>query len=331
MKRILLFSFLIIANIAMGQGINNLIEEGVKYHDLGRYNEAISMYEKALKLDKNSAIAKYELAYTYMALERYDDAIKLLKSVVKKPNDYQKMSYVLLGTCLNLSGKSKKAIKEYKKGLKAYPKNYLLNYNLAIVYLGLEDFKNVEKHAIEAINDNNGHGSSHLLLHLIWKEQGEKVKAFIPLYFFLFVEPASSRSLEYYNTLNVMINSGVEMVDTTISINISSTVSDEFMLAEMMLGMLVAQKYAEDEEKTELENFADISGSIFDFLGDMNEGKQGFFWDFYVPFFYDMAKTENYEAFCYYISQSKFEKDVDEWLENNPDSKEKLILWIKAP
>ncbi|NLN74107.1 MAG: tetratricopeptide repeat-containing protein, partial [Bacteroidales bacterium] len=49
MKKILLFSFLIIANIAMGQGINNLIEEGVKYHDLGRYNEAISMYEKALK------------------------------------------------------------------------------------------------------------------------------------------------------------------------------------------------------------------------------------------------------------------------------------------
>ncbi|MCL2101892.1 MAG: hypothetical protein FWH22_09310, partial [Fibromonadales bacterium] len=106
----------------------------------------------------------------------------------------------------------------------------------------------------------------------------------------------------------------------------------EFSAAEMMLAMLEASNSLEkNKDKTPEELFVNNSESFFSTLGVLKENgkkKSNIWWDFYIPFFYDLAKSEYIDVFCYYISISSNEKAI-EWLETNDDRFEDFGKWIK--
>lgn len=314
--------------------IKQLVGEGVALNDQGKFNDAILKYKAALKIDKNSPIANYELAYTYLATRQYDLAIKHSKIVLKEAKgeneNIKHGAYVVKGSSEDLMGKPKNAIKTYEEGISKFPASSLLNYNLGLTCYNVQDYQKAEEATIRAVQISPNHGSSHLLLSSIMLDQNQRIKAILPLYYFLMVEPSSKRTVSSYQRLLELLNMGVTRKDDkNISIILpSNDINDGYSTIETMLGFLAAAKYTEEgEKKTEYEQFASITSSVFSLL-DEKELKKDFWKDFYVTKYKSLSDSTNVEAFCYFISKCMNDELVDKWISENPDKMKSLEEWM---
>jgi len=324
---------LLVSNIfGQNEKLNELISQGVAFHDQGKYEDAIMKYKQALEIDKNSTLANYELSYTYFSSGKYEEAIKYSTNVIKQNSDNLHPAYIILGSSLDLTGKAKDAIKIYEEGVKKFPDSYLLYYNIALTCYNQKEYDKAEKAAINAITIKPTHGSSHLILSVIMRDKGQRVKSILAMYYFLLLEPNSNRSLINYNSLKKQLGQGVERKDEK-NINVSipfSSKSDDFGAAEMTISLLEASKYTEENKnKTEMEIFIENNKSIFAILAELKKENKGFWWDFYVTKFYDLKQSDNYEAFSYYISQSTNNDIIKKWITENPAKMNTLTNWIK--
>lgn len=63
-----------------------LVAIGQVYFRQNKYQEAIESFEKALQLDKNYVVTFSNLAYTYMALKEWNNAIQSFRMILNYPN-----------------------------------------------------------------------------------------------------------------------------------------------------------------------------------------------------------------------------------------------------
>ena len=73
--------------------------------------------------------------------------------------------------------------------------------------------------------------------------------------------------------------------------------------------------------------FAENNESIFKILGELKKDNTGFWWDLYVPFFYELANQNLTKSYSYYISLSKGE-EVTNWIEENDEEFERFKHWL---
>ncbi|NJK95515.1 MAG: hypothetical protein HC905_11970 [Bacteroidales bacterium] len=209
----------------------------------------------------------------------------------------------------------------------------MLNYNLALTALNIREYEVSEAAAIRAINAKPVHGSSHLVLAGIMQEKQENVKAILPLYYFLMLEPKTERSAPNLKSLKAMLISGVkEKSANNINLNLSSASLKDTVwgAAEMMLGLTGANRYTDEgRKKTEMEYFIQTTHDLFSFLGEIRKNNTGHWWDLYVSRFNNLVETNNCEAFCYYISQSENSPEIKSWIINNPDKIAAFQEWLK--
>jgi tetratricopeptide (TPR) repeat protein len=312
--------------------IRELVSQGTELHDQGKYDEAISKYKAALDIDMNSTMANYELSYTYMATGQYENAIKFSKKVLDQNTNNQHEAYIVLGSSLDMLGKPDKAIKAYEEGLTKFPESNLLNYNLALTLFNQKEYDKAENAAINAVLAKPTHGSSHIILSAIMQSKGERVKALLPLYYFLMLEPNSRRSTRNYNSLRNLLGQGVEMKsDKKINVTVPFSASKDsvFGAAEMMVSLIEASRYTEESKgKSDMESFIETNSKFFGILGELKKENKGIWWELYVPKFYDLIQTKNLEAFSYYISQSANSDTINTWIANNSDKMNQFKEWI---
>lgn len=333
-KTILVLGLIFLSNLMFGQNqIDSLVKIGVKYHDNGRYTEAIETYKKALEIDSNSAIANYEIGSTYMYIKDYEKSLKYTNRVIALNDKYLLGAFITKGSCLDIMERTEESIKVFQEGIKKFGNHYLLCYNLGFNYYNLKDYEKVEEPLIDAINNNLHHSSSHLLLGTVMSELNNSVQSLLCLHHFLLLEPNSARAKGAYDLLQTQFKGNVETDKnkpnhTTIYFN--SDANKEFSAAELMISMLGASKSSKkNRKKTDDELFIENTTSFFKILGELKKAKnKGLWWDFYVPFFYEIAKSEHIEAYCYYISQSS-NQNAQKWLSNNEKKTDNFFKWLK--
>jgi len=178
---------------------------GVAKDELGRHEEAIEDFNKALDLKPRSADIYVHRGISKKNLERYDDAIKDYQTAKKYEPDDLSAVYINIGVVKNNLEKHNEAIENYDKAIKIDPnwkiaynnrgnaKKDLEQYNEAIedynkaleldseyamalrnrsiVYILNDEFKLAEKDAVEAkIHSNSIEGQAKgLLFELIAK------------------------------------------------------------------------------------------------------------------------------------------------------------------
>ncbi len=317
--------------VAQGQSdeVSTLVLDGIDLHDSGKYDEALALYRKALEIEPNSSMVMYEMALSYMSLDNYDEAIKLCKKVIKMDDGNLLEAYIAYGNALDMQGKSKKSIKVYEKAMKEFD-YYLLSYNHAISCYYSGKTKKALASTLQAINLDLSHASSHLLLSMIMRDEGSRIKAILPLYIFLLLEPESERAAGEYEVLRNYLNGGVEWnSDTNVTISISMDEDPEFGAAEMMVSLLaVSGSFEENIGKNDLEMFAKNTEDIFFMLGEMiDASKSGIWWETYIPFYLDVAENGFAEVYSYYISQSLGD-EVRIWLDEHEDVYNKFANWM---
>ena len=325
----LLFSFCI--PIAQNT-VADFVEEGIQLHDNGNYDGAIDVYNNALLVEPKSTLVNYEISLSYFMKGDYNKAIEYSNKVIESNSNHLLQAYLTKGSCLDNLGKTKQSIKLFKKGIKKFGYNYLLNYNLALNYYKLKNYKEAEWNVTKAIELNSEHVSSHLLLGYILNETNKKVQSLLSLHYFLFLEPDSKRAEEAFTLLlNNFGGNVTKDKDKPNTINISLLLNDDsqFGAAELMISLLEASKSLEENVgKTDEEMFIENTKSFFTILGELRKRKdKDIYWDFYTPFFYKIAKSDFIETYCYYISQVGNEKSRM-WLDSHPSSIEEFGKWL---
>ncbi|MBL7700772.1 MAG: tetratricopeptide repeat protein [Ferruginibacter sp.] len=313
------FSFLCLCTYAQE---NNFITEGIKMHDKGDYEGAITFFKKALQSDKNSIHANYEMASTYLAMKDYTNALQYADKVIARNLDYVDQAYILKGSALDLSGKPLQAINTYKLALKKYSKNQSLYYNLALTYFSLKQYNDADEALIRSLKLDQLHAGSHFLLGLSQARQGKRVKSLLVLYNFLLLEPKTKRSITAFQTLqDQWKNAGNKAAQ------VNNEEDDEFSTATAMLDVLQdANKNEANKNKPEYLLLGENTNIIFTILGEEKKDKKGFWWNFYVDYFYSLASNHHTEALCYYITQSA-NTAYNEWLKDNLKKMEALSEW----
>ncbi len=315
-----IFSFLItIASAQEAQ--NNFITEGIKMYDKGDYDGALEMYKKALVSNPASVQAKYEMASTFLQQKDYASAIKYSEKVIAANKDYVDQAYIVKGTALDYLLKPVDAANTYRQALKKFPKNQLLYYNLALTSFNLKNYKETDAALQQSLKLNPLHASSHFLLGLSMVTQGKRVQGLLALYNFLLLDPNSKKSASVLQTLEE------EWAKGTTKSAAAKKETDEFYTADLMIDMLESAKKNEaNKNKPAVVLFAENTNTFFTILGEAKKDKKGFWWNFYVDYFYTLAKNHHTEALCYYISQSK-DGAYDEWLKDNLKKMEALSEW----
>lgn len=335
-KAVTLFMLLFsITQIVAQSSIEGLVKEGVQHHDKGDFVKAINIYKKALAIDPNSPLVNYELALSYISKGDFKEAIRHSDIVLKQDKALIIQAYLTKGSALDLMGKTKESIKLFEKAIKKTNGDYLLHYNLALNYYKINDFDNAEKNAVQAIQSNSNHPSSHLMLANIHNQKGNSVQTLLAVHYFLFLEPNSVRSKKAYVMLLENFGGNVSKDSNkpnTINIMLSGNNDSQFGAAELMVSMLEASKTLEKNEgKTDDEMFVENTESFFKILGELRKEKdKDIWWSFYTSFFYELVKSPHLETYCKYITQSGNEDsrtwiseheeqliDFDDWLKNN--------------
>jgi tetratricopeptide (TPR) repeat protein len=223
----------------------DFIKKGIELHDASKFDEAITAFETALKIEPKNSTAHYEIANTYTAMQKYEEAIDHAEKVIKLKDGNLGEAYTLLGTAYDMLKKPKKAIKAYEEGIKAFPNQYNLYYNLGITQYNQGDLDKAELAAMGSVKNNPKHANSHFLLANIEKDKGKRVKAMLPLYTYLIIQPnpkkvvAAREMLEKLHKFNVNVKQGADSKNVTINLSMSDK-EEEFSDTENALSLMAS-------------------------------------------------------------------------------------------
>ena len=104
-----------------------ILQQGSSLAKLGRYEEAIKCFEKAIELKPDFAEAYYNKGASLGMLKRLDEALKCFEKAIELKPDFARAHYSK-GISLKTQGKHKKAeecFEQAKKSAKTNTSNYV--------------------------------------------------------------------------------------------------------------------------------------------------------------------------------------------------------------
>ncbi|MCM8826792.1 MAG: tetratricopeptide repeat protein, partial [Candidatus Omnitrophica bacterium] len=115
--------------ISKSESYNTLIIEGYRAFNKKRYNEAITLFQEAIKIKPNDHSTHCWLARSLEEAGKIDEAIKEYEEVIKlNPND--NVSLNNLGVLYAEKKQDDKAIEYYRRSLQLNPNEPIVNFNL---------------------------------------------------------------------------------------------------------------------------------------------------------------------------------------------------------
>jgi tetratricopeptide (TPR) repeat protein len=144
---------------------------GIVYLVLGMWDEAIKESELAVSLSPNSAESIWMLAVTYTRVGRVKEALSLLQKAIRlnpmPPNQYLHE----IGTCLRLMGKYTEAIAVLKKILNRSPDYLNSRLNLIITYVMSGEVEAAGIEAVEVLKQSSDFSVNRFLKHFPYKDE----------------------------------------------------------------------------------------------------------------------------------------------------------------
>jgi lipopolysaccharide biosynthesis regulator YciM len=312
-----------------------LLREAVALHDRGQYDEAIGKYQQILNENPDDVEALYEMGFSYAAKRDYQKSLEIgLKGSQYKSNLLQRF-YTMVGNNLDHLGQPEKALKVYREGLKQFPREGQLHYNMAITLLGMKKSDDAKKSLKQALKVTPNHASSHLALSQLWLKENYKIPALLAACRFLMVEPKSQRSPAVSQIVNQIVQGSAQKGKDPNSISVlidSSPKNDEgdFDPINAAMGLLAASRLIEkNKDKTEAQLFAASLSTLFEIMAEGAQKSSGFAWEYYRPYFSEMSRRKLTEAFCHYILQSTNSEEANKWLTQNFERARELLDWSK--
>ena len=167
-----------------------LIEQGIKLNDEGKYKEAIELYHKISHSDTNYCRALYEMSLTYSADSNYTAALSACQEGLKQFNrDYELDLMVSYANVLDDMGDSVRALHMYDSALLKYPNAQGLLLNKATTLLRMEKIKDAKEICQALLLKNPFYASAHYRVAMCALREGRPVPAMMSLFTYLMISP----------------------------------------------------------------------------------------------------------------------------------------------
>lgn len=114
------------------------------YEKEGGLRKAIDEYLKAIELNNYDYKSLYSCVKLLGELDKKEEAQELIEYLISIKPDYAD-AYILYATILEKEGRYKDAAKVYERGLISIPDSFEMTYNLAAVYVEINDFDKATK------------------------------------------------------------------------------------------------------------------------------------------------------------------------------------------
>ena len=132
---------------------------GVAYGNLGHYDDAISAYREALRINPEDAYAWFNLGNAYRNLDRYDDAISAYREALRiNPEDAE--AWNNLGFAYGELYHYDDAISAYREALRINPEEAESWYNFGLAYYNLDRYDDAIAAYREALKINPEHANA---------------------------------------------------------------------------------------------------------------------------------------------------------------------------
>jgi len=304
----------------------SLVKQGVELNDAGKYAEAISKYNEALKIDSTFQSAYYEIAYTLFSSGKENEAIPYLEKLLKL-DAKSAGAYDMLGSIYDDNKQPEKAIAYYAKGIKANPNYQRLYFNTAITYYKMAKYDESEKYAITAIKMDPKHASSQRVYAMTTYAEGKRGVSLLAWCSFLLIEPQTKRSEEANRYIQKILNYGIKQTgekSVTISIDPNDTGGPNLMMPISVLAATSDKKGLTkvDSLTLQLKNVFEISESF----GGKKEDP--FYKSYLSDYFKSLAASDNMPAFVRFISISVYREENLQWFKDNDGKVTALDNWV---
>jgi tetratricopeptide (TPR) repeat protein len=315
---------------------DQLIREGVALHDRKDYDGAISRYEEVLKENPNNVIALYELSFSYFQKKDYRKSIEVSYRLAEYKSDLLPRVYVQIGSALDELGESKKSIETYKAGIKLFPSDYLLHFNLAITYNKIGEVVEARNSLKKSASLNPQHGSSHLLLSALFDRGSYKTPALLAACRFLVLEPNTDRSERALFLTRKIMQAGVSAGKNENEISIfldPSAKKDEGDFAAIDLAISLtkaAERTEKNRDKSAIQLLVGSFETLFAILSEQKGDSSKFTWKYYVPYFAELKRQGHVEAFVYFTNRRNRDPEVSEWLFHNQTKVQSFLAWSRS-
>ncbi|TYZ10933.1 tetratricopeptide repeat protein [Hymenobacter lutimineralis] len=344
----LLLGLSVASHTGLAQGVasaKTLVKEGIALYDQGNYQEAIRRYEQAIKLEPGNYTARYELAMTYNTLGQHKESAALCKELLKDDPEPSAAVYGTYGNALDGLKKPKDAVKIYQEGLKRYPDDGSLYFNLGVTQASsLEQPAEAMASMQQAVRCRPEHTNSLNAVSLLTLQLDNRVPALLEMLRLLQLEPTGKRAEATIARFDNALGLGVKKTgDKAVTINLSSNVvgnvskeniPDNFAGPDMLLTMSGALDHSkENSKKTAPVLFADKLALLVSVLEENHPEKQtGFAWQYFVPYFVEMKKQGHLPALAYSVQASRAEAtpEIREWLAAHAAEVQALNKWSAA-
>lgn len=303
-----------------------VISEAVVLYDSGKYAEAIDLFRTVPKQDTNYLYMLSELALTLNAAKEYEQSIQVCLEGLEKPSEFRAHLLGILGTAYDHKGELEKSIETYQTGLKDYPLDYLLHYNLGITYYNSKDYQKAETSFVNALRLNPYHTSSHLNLGRLSAFQGNKVRAMMCFGVYLSLANADNERLVF---LEKLLNNEIKEEST---FPFSGSNSFE------KLDQIIRARVVNEKSFTSKIPVNAMTVKQFEMLLDqlqLADAQPDDFWiEYYLPLYKSIHDQELVEPFIYYILSSTKIEAVHKWKKKNEKSLNKFYAvaneWLSS-
>lgn len=310
------------------------VQEGLRLHDAGRFEEALAAYRRALELDPTNVGAEYEIAFSLMALERYEECVEAAKRVLPRSGQLKAQVYTVLGNCHDLAGDPKQARRIYRKALKEFPQDARLAFNAAVTE-GLQgEWKDARRLLEQAVEADPSYLSAHRALAVTFARGGYKVQAVLAWLRFLSLEPEGARAHDAAEQVLALLGAGFEQTGPSeFSIGLSMDLpkdEGDYGAAELVRAMGGA--VVETEEWQGRSAGAKLLHRLDNMLAAVDEGPGARSRDFarthYMPFVRALREANLMEAFVYQVFAPIGPPELAAWLAEHPEEQRRLSAFL---
>lgn len=324
MKQIfILFLFIISLSTQAQTSSDKLIRQGVSLHDKGRYDDAITCYKEALKVNPTSMSAVYEMSLSYLRLKDYNNAILYSTKLIDA--NFQPLladAYTVKATALADQNNVKESIKLLNEALDRCGDEYLLHFNLGLTYFNQKETRMALYHLRKTIEIDATRPNPFLLYAYALNDTGRWVQGFYAFHFFLLLEPNTQRSKEVFAEMYDLLMTDIPDDDPRL-------VFEDGIDRRKLYQIIKSKRPTATDSASQFKYFENASKTVFFALGEMqNDTQSGLLWDFFVPTYAEILNSGYFDTYSRYVSVSHFPESL-EWWNNHKDRVDEFIEWFE--
>ena len=340
MKKTLALIFGLIASsnlLAAQSSVDELVGQGVQFHEQGQYDEAIAKYKQAEKKAPKNALVKYEMAFSYHAKHEFDKALHYARAATKlDTKGIDENLYSLIGTIYDEKGMPDSALAVYREGFNKVPNSSNIPYNATITYMRKNNADSAYAWIKRSINNTRVHEGSYYYAGFLASQLGKWPAFYAYTMYSTFITKKDeiirdNLSRLYGKTKYLVINK-----DNTVTVNhpdikqtgSDSTVNNKFLLSmETMLAVdSIGKRKLYDKDSTSAEQMEFLIHILKKSVKEV-----AYTDEFEEPirrFYQELINERLIDAFVYSICEPVDRPTYAQWLLKNRNEQARLYQWF---